>query len=249
MASKSVVLTVYRSMLQESFKLIKSKETLIPREPFILQPGMFEFSTFGPEFQKQLLLDLFPSLQYVPQKGAFDGQELRKAIRVSFKHYANAEEEKIPELVDQAINSLRMLIDQIEMQRCSSVCETQGITVEAVSKFVGKLPSLKDSQYLFYYRIKVINNSDKHVQLWGRHWRIFDAFGSLTAQVPKGAEGVVGRQPSLTPGSSCQYCSQTPLFTKNGVMHGSFQMRTEEENPEEFDAIVAPFQLLGKDLE
>lgn len=71
------------------------------------------------------------------------------------------------------------------------------------------------------------------------------SFGHLIAHA---CAGVVGFTPDLKPGAVFQYHSGTTLSTANGTMQGSFQMvpLNELERPgPSFDAVIAPFALLG----
>lgn len=76
-----------------------------------------------------------------------------------------------------------------------------------------------DDHYVWAYHVKMINHSDKTVQLHARHWRVSDAHGNL--QEIRGA-GVVGEYPILNPGQSYEYTSGTPLDTESGIMDGHY---------------------------
>ena len=76
-------------------------------------------------------------------------------------------------------------------------------------------------------------------KLVSRYWLITDAHGR-TEEVR--GPGVVGEQPVLAPGDSFEYSSACPLKTPFGSMQGTYQMLTD--SGEEFDAEIAPFQLV-----
>src|SRR5919198_1284220 len=82
------------------------------------------------------------------------------------------------------------------------------------------------------------NVGDQTVHLPSRHWIITDASGH-TEEVR--GPGVVGEQPVLAPGEAFHYTSGCPLRTSSGVMHGTYQMVTEDG--EHFDVEIAPFAL------
>jgi ApaG protein len=96
----------------------------------------------------------------------------------------------------------------------------------------------KEGQYLFEYHVRISNVGLETAQLISREWIITNADGEV--ERVKGP-GVIGEQPTLTPGSSFEYRSFCPLKTSVGSMHGSYQMVTAQGD--RFDAIIAPFTL------
>jgi ApaG protein len=77
------------------------------------------------------------------------------------------------------------------------------------------------ARFVWSYRITIVNNSNRTVQLVSRYWRIIDATGLL--EEVRGP-GVVGEQPILNPGDSFQYTSGCPLRTRSGTMEGRYTM-------------------------
>lgn len=115
---------------------------------------------------------------------------------------------------------------------------TRGIKVEVTSEYLPERSNPERCVYFFVYHVTITNDSDEKVQLVSRHWIITNGTGRKEeVQGP----GVVGEQPSLEPGESFDYTSFCPLDTPFGMMHGTYQMVTEEG--EEFDAQIAPFAL------
>jgi ApaG protein len=115
---------------------------------------------------------------------------------------------------------------------------TRGIRVEVQSMYMPERSSVKDSQYLFEYHVRVSNVGAETAQLISREWIITNADGEV--ERVKGP-GVVGEQPTLPPGASFEYRSFCPLKTSVGSMHGSYQMVTA--GGDRFDAIISPFTL------
>ena len=95
-----------------------------------------------------------------------------------------------------------------------------------------------DSQWFFLYTITITNEGHETVQLLTRHWIITDGTGRV--EEVRGP-GVIGQQPTLAPGESFTYTSGCPLTTPFGMMQGSYQMVTKDE--EQFDVTIAPFTL------
>ncbi|MBB3967322.1 MULTISPECIES: Co2+/Mg2+ efflux protein ApaG [Rhizobium] len=82
-----------------------------------------------------------------------------------------------------------------------------------------------DDRYVWGYRIVISNNSDLTVRLVNRYWNITDQNGVVDEV--SGA-GVVGEQPTLSPGDTYEYSSGCPLDTPSGLMFGHYQMQTDE---------------------
>ena len=120
----------------------------------------------------------------------------------------------------------------------SSEAITNNVRVEVESQFASEHSQPFQGQWFFHYTVRITNEGDETVQLISRHWIITDANGK-TKEVE--GSGVVGEQPVLTPGESFQYTSGCPLATSNGVMHGTYQMVTEDGD--HFDVEIAPFAL------
>ena len=92
--------------------------------------------------------------------------------------------------------------------------------------------------FVWAYTITIENRGSEIVTLRSRHWKITDARGRL--QEVKG-EGVVGEQPTLSPGESFEYTSGVPLATPSGFMVGTYQMETGEGD--RFDIAIPAFSL------
>jgi ApaG protein len=115
---------------------------------------------------------------------------------------------------------------------------TQGIEVSVESFFLDGESDVEQDQYVFAYRVRLKNHSDRTVQLISRHWIITDSNG--TVRHVKG-EGVVGQQPVMAPGEDHQYTSGSQLESPLGTMHGTYQMR--DEMGEMFDVDIPVFTL------
>ena len=92
--------------------------------------------------------------------------------------------------------------------------------------------------YMFSYKIKIKNTGTEIVQLKSRYWHITDGNGNV--EEIRGP-GVVGNQPYLKNGERFEYTSFCPLPTEFGVMHGHFEIISE--NGKKFNAIIKPFRL------
>ncbi len=115
---------------------------------------------------------------------------------------------------------------------------TRGIRVDVESEYIPEQSDPTNQRYFFAYHIKITNEGTETVQLVTRHWVITNADGHVEEVQ---GEGVVGEQPTLSPGETFEYTSFCPLNTPLGTMHGTYQMVTDDG--EEFDAEVPVFTL------
>jgi len=115
---------------------------------------------------------------------------------------------------------------------------TRDIRVQVEPNFLEEDSSPGQGYYFWAYTVEIANRGDQTVQLLSRHWRITDAAGRT--QEVRGA-GVVGAQPTLSPGESFRYTSGAPLRTPSGFMRGSYQM--EAEDGQTFDVAIPAFSL------
>jgi ApaG protein len=115
---------------------------------------------------------------------------------------------------------------------------TRGIRVHVESEYAPERSQPLQHQWFFLYTITIANEGTETVQLVTRHWIITDGTGKV--EEVRGP-GVIGKQPTLSPGESFTYTSGCPLHTPFGVMEGSYQMVTA--NGEHFDVKIAPFTL------
>ena len=96
-------------------------------------------------------------------------------------------------------------------------------------------------QYVWGYRVLIVNNGDEPVQLTGRRWLIIDGEGKR--QEISGS-GVMGQKPTLKPGQAFRYVSSCPLTTHWGTMEGSLTARLEDGA--EFDVEIGRFYLTSE---
>ena len=115
---------------------------------------------------------------------------------------------------------------------------THDIEVTVAPSFLPEHSSPDTCRYVWAYAIEITNHSRDTVRLRSRHWVITDANGHI--EEVRGA-GVVGEQPTLTPGEVYRYTSGCPLSTTSGIMVGQYEM--ERETGERFMVDVPPFSL------
>ena len=130
--------------------------------------------------------------------------------------------------------------DQPDQRLKGSASEavTNSVRVEVEAQYVPEKSQPFESEWVFAYTVRITNEGDETVQLLSRHWIITDAGGHV--EEVRGP-GVIGEQPVLAPGESFEYTSWCPLKTSSGVMHGTYQMLSEDGD--HFDVEIAPFTL------
>ncbi|WP_421994871.1 Co2+/Mg2+ efflux protein ApaG [Roseococcus sp.] len=116
---------------------------------------------------------------------------------------------------------------------------TRGVRVTVRAFYLEDQSEPDQGQYVWAYKIEIVNDGEAAVQLLKRTWLITDGQGR-TMRVH--GEGVVGEQPVLEPGESFDYTSGTPLPTPSGFMRGTYHMIIPGTG-ETFDAQVPPFSL------
>ena len=103
--------------------------------------------------------------------------------------------------------------------------ENADITVTVQTAYIPEHSNELEKRFVFSYTITIANNSETSVKLLTRYWLITDA-NEDTSTVA--GEGVIGKQPIITPGKSFQYTSGCVLKTPVGTMQGHYQMLTDE---------------------
>lgn len=112
------------------------------------------------------------------------------------------------------------------------------IAISVATRYLDEQSEPDADRYVFAYTVQIRNDGDSTAQLRRRHWVITDSNGKV--QEVRG-DGVVGEQPTLSPGETFEYSSGAIIETPVGSMQGSYQMRREDDS--EFDAPIAPFTL------
>lgn len=100
---------------------------------------------------------------------------------------------------------------------------TPDIIVTAVPKFLPEHSDMQDDDYVFAYRIRIVNRCGQTVTLKRRHWQITDALGRVDEV---NGEGVVGETPTLADGDDFDYTSSARLTTPWGDMVGHYEFET-----------------------
>lgn len=119
---------------------------------------------------------------------------------------------------------------------------TDGVRVSVTPAYLPEHSDPLDKRFVFAYRIRITNESERWVKLLSRRWVIVDSLGE--SQEVTG-EGVIGAQPELEPGQSFEYSSYCPLTTPWGTMEGQYTMRRDDGST--FLATIARFFLVAEE--
>ncbi|PSC74841.1 Co2+ Mg2+ efflux [Micractinium conductrix] len=251
---------VYRLLLRQARALdqegVQQLDIRMPvdKEAWLGRSGGHGWSKPRDEFHLESLRRLAPWVAEGATSGSFSPAQLRALVTRCFRHPPAGS--SADDRIDWAFQSLRLLSEQIQMQRCSSSAETEGVHVEVTTAHVGSQgeldptfdPDEEGPEKEFYtYRVRVSNCGKDVVQLLGRHWIIENDKGEVVAEVARGSTGVVGCTPIIKPGECFSYYSGTDVEPPGrGAMHGSFQMAVvDPQRPQQvlrkFDAEIAPF--------
>ena len=98
---------------------------------------------------------------------------------------------------------------------------SEGVTISVETYYQPEYSNPVNGEFMFAYRITILNNNLFAVKLLRRHWHICDSNGS---QREVEGEGVVGIQPQIDPGGSYQYVSGCNLRSEIGKMYGTYLM-------------------------
>ena len=147
---------------------------------------------------------------------------------------------------------------------------TDGVRVKVESTFLPLHSQPKSGLYQFSYRVKIINERRRPVQLIDRHWSITDAMGHIVEianerqrpiqlldrnwivtyamghieeiQPPK----MISETPLISPGSSHSYHSFCVINTSFGSMNGHYEMINMEG--QRFKVEIGKFNLLTPEV-
>lgn len=115
---------------------------------------------------------------------------------------------------------------------------TDGIRITVKPEFWPERSRPEASQFAFAYTIELVNEGSAPAQLRSRHWIITDAAGQVEEVQ---GEGVVGKQPKLSPGERFEYTSWAMLKTPFGTMRGTYEMVRPDGTT--FQAVIGEFML------
>ena len=115
---------------------------------------------------------------------------------------------------------------------------TEGIKITARPVFLEGKSDILERKFVFAYFITIENHGIEPVQLLRRHWLINHSGGRLEEVE---GEGVVGKQPYISPGEAHEYNSFCVLDSFEGSMEGTYLFK--RSSGEYFRATIPRFRL------
>jgi ApaG protein len=115
---------------------------------------------------------------------------------------------------------------------------TEGIRITVQPAYLDGQSDVLQRKFVFAYFIRIENTSQQTVQLIRRHWFINHSSGRIEEVE---GEGVVGKQPTIRPGTQHEYNSYCILETLEGTMEGTYLM--QRENGDLFRVAIPKFTL------
>jgi len=119
---------------------------------------------------------------------------------------------------------------------------TQGVKISVNPVFLGIQNRNNQQHFIFEYYIVIENLSADTIQLFSRHWKIYDSL--YQTEIVEG-EGVIGIQPVLKSGEKHAYKSNCILLSNCGSMKGYYTM-LNLTTKNTFNVEVPNFQLQTK---
>lgn len=118
--------------------------------------------------------------------------------------------------------------------------ESEGIRVTVRPVYLRDHSEPSQSHYVFAYFVRIENVGKLSAQLLTRRWLIHDSVGDgIDTEVI--GEGVVGEQPTITPGAVHEYQSFCILKSGEGYMEGHYGF--QRQNGSAFEAEIPRFTL------
>lgn len=118
--------------------------------------------------------------------------------------------------------------------------ESEGIRVTVRPVYLRDHSEPSQSHYVFAYFVRIENVGTLAAQLLTRRWLIHDSVGDgIDTEVI--GEGVVGEQPTITPGAVHEYQSFCILKSGEGYMEGHYGFL--RQNGASFEAEIPRFTL------
>ena len=116
--------------------------------------------------------------------------------------------------------------------------ETNGIRITVRPVYLREQSEPAARHFVFAYYVRIENVGRESAQLLSRRWLIHDSIGEDTEVE---GEGVVGEQPTITPGNVHEYQSFCILKSSEGYMEGHYNFVRPDASS--FQAAIPRFLL------
>jgi ApaG protein len=123
--------------------------------------------------------------------------------------------------------------------RIAGAVTVSDIGIEVITQYVARESDPAQQRFVFAYTITITNQGDAPAQLLSRHWYVTDGHGEVKEVQ---GDGVVGKQPRITPSQAFRYTSAVILPTPVGSMHGAYEFQRDDGS--RFEAPIPAFALV-----
>ncbi|KAH7477096.1 hypothetical protein KRP22_001021 [Phytophthora ramorum] len=253
-ATSSTVRAIYRCLLRDARELQRTPHFNVRRGLQLEQWGNGGFveplSEKSDDAKVLTSLEEFQRLRDNALRMGSPSVDVAKSIRLAFRDNSQLNDPKVVSAkLDEAIEALGELSEQLLLAQCSSVTVTNGVRIEATSKYVESHSDPATNTYRFAYRVAITNqNTDSSVQILGRQYTFESEKGQRIA-LPRNSPGVVGATPVLAPGQTFEYASgvdiDAPRGSVTGCLHALRKTEEQDDDGDTFDALVSKFALLA----
>ncbi|OWZ21082.1 LOW QUALITY PROTEIN: hypothetical protein PHMEG_0004417 [Phytophthora megakarya] len=289
MPSSATVRAIYRCLLRDARELQRTPHFNVRRALQLEQWGTGGYVEPLPQedaspkaFES---LEQFQKLRDVAFRKGPPSVDIIKSIQRGFRQNLQLSDPKVTKVgtkvlevasakLDEAIEVLSELSEQLLLAQCSSVTVTDGIRIEATSKYLEGHSNPTSNTYRFTYRVTITNQSEItevcqpdnvscegvltvicvldeecSVQILGRQYT-FESEKGQRISLPRNSPGIVGATPVLAPGQTFEYASGVDIDAPRGSVVGCLHVvrkdkSLEDEDGELFDAFVSKFALLA----
>uniref|UniRef100_H3GFN7 ApaG domain-containing protein n=1 Tax=Phytophthora ramorum TaxID=164328 RepID=H3GFN7_PHYRM len=228
-ATSSTVRAIYRCLLRDARELQRTPHFNVRRGLQLEQWGNGGFveplSEKSDDAKVLTSLEEFQRLRDNALRMGSPSVDVAKSIRLAFRDNSQLNDPKVTMTV------------------------TNGVRIEATSKYVESHSDPATNTYRFAYRVAITNqNTDSSVQILGRQYTFESEKGQRIA-LPRNSPGVVGATPVLAPGQTFEYASgvdiDAPRGSVTGCLHALRKTEEQDDDGDTFDALVSKFALLA----
>ncbi|POM58416.1 Hypothetical protein PHPALM_36936 [Phytophthora palmivora] len=248
MPSSAAVRAIYRCLLRDARELQRTPHFNLEQwgTGGYVEPLVLENTTRLKVFTS---LDEFRTFRDAAFRMRSPSTDVMQSIRLAFRQNMQLKDAKVVSAkLDEAIEALSELSEQLLLARCSSVTVTDGIRIEATSKYLENHSNPASNTYRFTYRVTITNqNEECSVQVLGRQYTFESEKGQRIA-LQRNSPGIVGATPVLAPGQTFEYASGVDIDAPRGSVVGclhAVRKTTNDDDGELFDAFVSKFALLA----
>ena len=173
--------------------------------------------------------DCYNSVRYDLNHSSADGHE---DVDESADVYHIAKEQENGSSGEPGFEAIKMLSEQLNLSRVTSISSIGPEKVRTICSVVyagDRSDYQKDNHFengnIFFYRITIENLGENDIKVDGRSWRFEGDEDNEVFEISKFHPGLIGLTPTIKPGTSFHYMSNTKISSKSGTMQGSLHVQ------------------------